>query len=132
MHIDDEIKSMFDGKRVIPLATVDEAGMPTVAPMLMYVWHGDDEFVIADLFMKATKENVISNGKASVSVWEGPTSYKLRGPASYVTEGPAFDTLITAKPGLKQKAKGAVVLKVTEVFDASKGTNAGKLIAKQK
>ncbi len=84
--------------------------------------------------MKATKENIISNGKASVSAWEGAESYKLRGTARYETEGPALDAILAAKPGIKEMTKGVVILKVSEVYDASKsekGANAGKLIVKE-
>jgi len=131
MQIPEKVKAMFDGKRIIAMATVDEDGMPNVVPMLQYIWHGDDILVIADLMMKLTRENVEATGKVSFCAWKGSESYKLRGVAVYKTEGPALEELVAARPGLKEKTKGVVVFNVTEVYDASKGPDAGKLIIRQ-
>jgi predicted pyridoxine 5'-phosphate oxidase superfamily flavin-nucleotide-binding protein len=131
MQIPEKVKAMFDGKRIIAMATVGEDGMPNVVPMLQYIWHGDDILVIADMMMKLTCEIVKATGKVSFCAWEGGESYKLRGIAVYKTEGPAFEELIAAKPGLKKKTKGVVVFNITEVYDASKGPDAGKLIIRK-
>ena len=85
--------------------------------------------------MNATRKNVEENGYASFCVWDEETgrSYKFVGSAKYETSGEAYElansNLHKKKPD--KNFKGVVVIKVTEVFDASRGENAGKLIAKE-
>lgn len=119
--------------KVIALATSSKAAIPNVVYMLQYWWYQPDTLVIGDVFMNATRRNVQENGYASVCVWdeESDMSYKFKGTAQYQNAGEAYDfanaNLHKKKPG--KNFKGVVVIKVTEVYDASRGENAGKLIA---
>jgi hypothetical protein len=38
VKVPEDAKLMFDGKRIILLATVDAAGMPNVVAMQQYLW----------------------------------------------------------------------------------------------
>ncbi|MBN2593604.1 MAG: hypothetical protein JXA81_08870 [Sedimentisphaerales bacterium] len=84
--------------------------------------------------MNATCRNIQENGYASFCVWDEETdkSYKFIAMATYETSGEAYEfanaNLHKKKPD--NNFKGVVVITVTEVFDASRGENAGKLIAK--
>ena len=77
--------------------------------------------------------NVVEDGHVSFCVWDeqADCSYKFRGAARYETSGAAYEL---ANQNLHQKKpnkdfRGVIVLKITEVYDASRGPNAGKLIA---
>ncbi len=133
MQIPEQVKEMFGNGLMVYLATVDEKCTPNVVPMLQYWWLNEDTMVIGDLFMKATKANIKINGKACISgCGKGGEAYKLKGTATYETSGPAYDlangNLHKKKPD--KNFKGAVVIRFTEVYDASRGPEAGELIAK--
>ncbi len=133
MGIPKQARALMEQGHTIPLATVSSDGTPNVAPMLQYWWYGEATLVIGDLFMHATRKNVEDTGKVSFSVWDPETgeSYKFNGTATYETSGAAYDMandkLHTKKP--EKDFKGVVVIKVTEVYDAARTPNAGKLIA---
>ncbi len=119
----------------IALATSDASGFPNVAPMLQYWWIGEDELVIGDLFMKATRANVEQNGRVCLSAWDDRAgeSYKYVGVGRYETSGEAYDmaneNLRKSKPD--KRFKGVVVVKVTGVFVATRGAKAGERLAEE-
>jgi hypothetical protein len=133
MQIPEEAKKPMGKGKVIALATCSKQSMPNVVYMLQYWWFRPDTLVIGDLFMNATRRNVQENGLASFCVWdeESDKSYKFKGTARYETSGQAYEfanaDLHKKKPD--KNFKGVVVIQVTEVYDASRGENAGKLIA---
>jgi predicted pyridoxine 5'-phosphate oxidase superfamily flavin-nucleotide-binding protein len=134
MQIPHDAKELMEQGKIIALATATNMAVPNVVYMLQYWWHQPDVLVIGDLFMNASRKNVQENGRASFCVWDEDTdhSYKFIGTATYETSGEAYEF---ANANLHKKKpdmifKGVVVIKVTEVYDASRGENAGKLIAK--
>ena len=135
MKIPENAKRLMEQGKIIALATSTAASVPNVVPMRQYWWYGEDELVVGNRFMKATQRNVEENGWASFSVWEDGSgeSYKFVGTAKYETSGPRYEL---ANENLHRKKpdtdfKGVVVIKVTEVYDAARGENAGKLIARE-
>ena len=134
MTMPEGARKLMEQRKTIALATCANTGTPNVVPMLQYWWHGEDELIIGDLFMKATRRNVQDTGLASFSVWddESGEAYKFVGSARYETSGPAYElanaNLHKKKP--QMDFKGVVVIRVTEVYDASRGKSAGDLIAK--
>ena len=133
MKIPDQAKALMAQGKGIALATVAADGTPNVVPMLQYWWLEEGELVIGDLFMLATRRNILDTGRVSFTVWDDASgeSYKFVGTARYETSGPAYElaseNLHKNKPD--KNFKGAVVIHVTAVYDASRGPNAGKLLA---
>ena len=134
IQIPEKAKRLMEQGKVIALATSSKEAIPNVVFMLQYWWFQQDTLVIGDVFMNATHRNVQENGFASFCVWDEETdqSYKFKGTTRYETLGEAYEfanaNLHKKKPD--KNFKGVVVIKVTEVYDASRGENAGKLIAK--
>ncbi len=134
MAIPEKARAMMEERRTIGFATCTKDGVPNAVPMLQYWWFAEDTLVVGDMFMKATRENVEKNGVVSFCVWdeEKREAYKFRASAAYETSGPAYDmaneNLHKKKPD--KNFKGVVTVKITEVYDAAPGENAGKLIAK--
>ena len=134
MQIPRDAKELMEQKKIIALATASKEAVPNVVYMLQYWWYPPDVLVIGDVFMKASRKNIQENGYASFCVWDEDTdrSYKFTGTATYEASGEAYEfanaNLHKKKPD--KNFKGVVVIKVTEVYDASRGENAGKLIAK--
>jgi predicted pyridoxine 5'-phosphate oxidase superfamily flavin-nucleotide-binding protein len=133
MVIAEPAKAILDKQTLMAFATCSRQGVPNVVYMLQYWWLSEDELVVGDVFMHATRDNVRENGQVSFCVWDEQTdrSYKFKGRARYETSGPAYELangkLHEKKPD--QNFKGAVVVTITEVYDASRGPNAGKRIA---
>jgi len=134
MQIPENPRKFMEQHRTIAFATCTTDGVPNVVPMLQYWWFGEGVLVVGDMFMKATRKNVQQHGNVSFSVWDDTTgeAYKFRGTATYETAGAAYDMannrLHEKKPD--KNFKGVVVVTVTEIYDAARGQNAGKLIAK--
>ena len=134
MKIPEKPRRLMEQRRTIAFATCTKDGVPNVVPMLQYWWFGEGVLVVGDMFMKATRKNVQDNGMVSFSVWDDATgeAYKFRGTAAYETAGAAYDmandNLHRKKPD--KSFRGVVAVTVTEIYDASRGENAGKLIVK--
>lgn len=122
-------------RKIIALATASNEAIPNVVYMLQYWWYQPDVLVIGDLFMNATRRNVQENKYVSFCVWDENTdqSYKFIGTATYETSGEAYEFVNANlhKNNPDKKFKGLVIIKVTEVYNASRGENAGKLIAEE-
>ena len=135
MKIPNDAKELMEQQKVIALATASRNAIPNVVYMLQYWWYKPDILVIGNVFMNATVRNIQENGYASYCVWdeESDKSYKYIGTAKYETSGEAYEfanaKLHEKKPD--KNFKGVVIIKVTEVFDASRSENAGKLIARE-
>jgi len=135
MQIPNDAKELMNQKKIIALATASNEAIPNVVYMLQYWWHQPGVLVIGDLFMNATRRNVRENNYVSFCVWDENTgkSYKFIGTATYETSGEVYEfanaKLHKKKPD--KNFKGVVVVKVTEIYDASRSENAGKLIVKE-
>jgi predicted pyridoxine 5'-phosphate oxidase superfamily flavin-nucleotide-binding protein len=135
MQIPHNAEELMAQNKIIALATASKEAIPNVVYMLQYWWYRPDVLVIGDLFMNASRRNVQENGYASFCVWDeqADQSYKFIGTATYETSGEAYEfanaNLHKKKPD--KNFKGVVVVKVTEIYDATRGENAGKLIAKE-
>ena len=134
MMIPNNAKEIMEQKKIIALATASEKNIPNVVYMLQYWWYKPDVLVIGDVFMNTSRRNIQENGYASFCVWDEETdkSFKFVGTATYEKFGQAYEfantNLHMKKPD--KNFKGVVVINITEVYDASRGENAGKLIAR--
>jgi predicted pyridoxine 5'-phosphate oxidase superfamily flavin-nucleotide-binding protein len=85
--------------------------------------------------MTKTFQNLNENPVCAISVWEGFKGYQFKGSASIETSGQIFEETKTwteeaaKKLGLPLKSKGAVVIKITDIFSISPGPDAGKKIS---
>ena len=135
MKIPEKAKSLMEKGKIIALATSSRQAVPNVVFMLQYWWFQEDTLVIGDVFMNATRRNIQENGFASFCVWDEETdqSYKFKGIAKYETSGQAYEYAngILHKKKPQKNFKGVAVIKVTEIYDASRGENAGELIVKE-
>ena len=135
MQIPEKAKELLKLQKLIALATASKNAVPNVVYMLQYWWYKPDVLVIGDVFMNATRRNIQENGQASLCVWDEQSdlSYKFIGTAKYETSGQAYEfanaNLHKKKPD--KNFKGVVVVRVMQVYNASRGENAGKLITQE-
>jgi hypothetical protein len=78
----DELDVFFDQERTLRLATVDDDGWPTVAPV-WFVWF-DGEFWVRNLDRARRTARLEAGGKTSVSLDAGDAYLELRGIAARV------------------------------------------------
>ena len=131
MLVPEEAKEMLNEGRIIAFATCDKKGWPNVVPILQHWWLDEDVMVIGDLLLKASRDNVLNNGRVCISVWDEDTGkgYKLKGKARYEINGPEYNY---AKNEIKKTKpngpKGVVIINFTGVYDISRGPNAGNML----
>lgn len=129
-----EMQEMFNRAGIKQLATASKNAVPNVVP-INFMKILDDETILASaVFMTKTFNNIKENPVCAVSVWEGFAGYQFKGSAAIITDGPVFQETQTwtveegKKLGLPLQSKGAIVVKVTEIYSISPGANAGKKI----
>jgi hypothetical protein len=112
------------------LATVDAKGTPNVVPVWSLRSADPETIAFAEIFIKHTKENLMSTKKAAIAVFKGPmVGYQLKGTfVGFQTSGPLFDGFAKAlREQMKLQIKSVGLIKVDEVFAASPGADSKKL-----
>jgi predicted pyridoxine 5'-phosphate oxidase superfamily flavin-nucleotide-binding protein len=130
-----EMQEMFNRTGIKTLATADKKGVPNVVP-INFMKIVDDETILASaVFMTRTFQNLKENPVCALSFWEGFTGYQVKGSVTIETSGQVFGETAKwtedegKKLGLPLKSKGAVVMKISDIFSISPGPDAGKKIS---
>lgn len=129
-----EMQEMFNRTGTKQLATADKQGVPNVVP-INFLKILDDETILASaVFMGKTFQNLKENPVCALSFWEGFNGYQLKGSVSIETSGQTFEETAKwtedegKKLGLPLKSKGAVLIKLTDIYSVAPGPDAGKKI----
>lgn len=127
-----EMKEVFAKNKIFAIATATKTGLPNVAPMATVQIVADDTIWIGDNYMVKTLANVKENPRMALYVWdpEKKRCFQFKGDVTVKTSGPDYEKIkaqIKAK-GPHYPAKGLLIVKITEVFDCTPGSNAGKKI----
>lgn len=111
-----EMKKLVN-KGVAYIATVDEKGMPNVAPKGSCRAIDDDTVSFSEGFGKKTFENLRRNPKVSVGVVGPSEGYQFKGTAIVLTEGPEYEA---AREENLKRGRGApvavVTIKIEEIY----------------
>ena len=110
--IDAKVLALLD-KYPWTLATTDGEEM-NVIPVMFKTVTPDSRLAIAQVFMKKTIENIKSNNKVSLSVFDHETveGYQIKGVCEYVTEGPIvekFKQVVDEKIGATAREHGVTI-----------------------
>jgi predicted pyridoxine 5'-phosphate oxidase superfamily flavin-nucleotide-binding protein len=127
-----DMKDVMEKTRGYAVATCTKDGIPNVVPIHFVKIISGDEIMMADIFMKKTFENLQSNPIMAVSVWDWDVKprkgYQFKGTPRIETSGKIYDMAVemvkAEKPDITPKS--AVVIKVTDIFVTTPGTDAGK------
>jgi predicted pyridoxine 5'-phosphate oxidase superfamily flavin-nucleotide-binding protein len=117
------------------LCTATADGAPNAVPVGAKRIIDAETILISDQFMNKTLANMKSNPRVAVTFWEGHEGYQLKGTVTIETSGPRFEETsrwieeMGAKAGFPLKSKGAVILKIEEIFGVAPGPGAGKKLA---
>ncbi|MDA8308866.1 MAG: pyridoxamine 5'-phosphate oxidase family protein [Deltaproteobacteria bacterium] len=130
-----EMQEMFNRTGLKQVATADKNGVPNVVP-INFIKIIDDQTILASaVFMTKTFQNLKENPVCAISFWEGFAGYQVKGSATIETSGKIFDETAAwteeegKKLGLPLKSKGAIVIKITDIYSVAPGPDAGKKIA---
>jgi predicted pyridoxine 5'-phosphate oxidase superfamily flavin-nucleotide-binding protein len=131
----DRMKELFEKVSTVALATSTSDGISNVVPVGAKKIIDDETVLISNQFFGKTLANMKSNPKVSVTYWEGHEGYQLKGSITIETSGKRFEETarwiedISAKAGFPLKSKGAVILKIEEIYGVAPGPGAGKQLA---
>jgi len=133
VHINDEMRAVFETIKVFSVATAAADGTPNVAPIAFVQLAGEDEIWVGDNYMKKTLANVRANPRMAIYAWdpESKRCFQVKGAVEVRTEGPEYEQM-KAKMKAKNEAypaKSLLILRVEEVFTCTPGPGAGERVA---
>lgn len=126
------MKELFEKVPAVILATAGTDGVPNAVPVGAKKILDDETILISDQFLNKTLANMKRNPKVSVTFWEGHEGYQLKGSVTIETSGKRYEETaawikdLGNKAGFPLKSKGAVILKIKEIYGVSPGPGAGK------
>jgi predicted pyridoxine 5'-phosphate oxidase superfamily flavin-nucleotide-binding protein len=125
-----EMKEVFSQQKIFAAATASKNGIPNVAPVATVQLIADDTIWIGDNYMVKTLANVMENPYLALYIWdpEKKRCFQIKGTVTIKTSGPDYEKI---KAKIKEKgahypAKGLLI--VTDVFECTPGSLAGKKI----
>ena len=125
-----EVREIFDGEKYHQLATCSVDGVPNVSNIGGKYIRDDGSIVVVDNHMVKTKINVQENPSIAILIRRDKLSYQIKGTCVYVSDGPEYEEArawMKAR-GDKYPAKGALIITVESVFDATSLATAGQKI----
>ncbi|MBN1570267.1 MAG: pyridoxamine 5'-phosphate oxidase family protein [Acidobacteria bacterium] len=135
--LNERMKEIFLKQNIFVLGTADLKGVPNVVPIGAIKILDDETILISDQFFLKTLNNLKENPKVAISFWEleKGEGYQIKGDASIRTEGKIYEDTVqwirefSEKMGHPLQSKGAIVVKITEIYSVTPGSSAGQRIA---
>jgi len=131
----ERMKELFDKVRPVVLSTASIDGIPNAVPVGAKKIIDDETILISDQFLNKTLANMKANPKVAVTYWEGREGYQLKGTVTIETTGQRFEETaewieeMSNKAGFPLKSKGALIIKIEEIYGIAPGPGAGKKLA---
>lgn len=131
----DRMKELFVKVPTAILATATGDGAPNAVPVGAKKIIDDETILISDQFFNKTLANLKANPKVAVSFWEGYEGYQIKGTATIETSGKRYEETAAwieemgNKAGMPLKSKGAVIIKIDDIFGLAPGPGAGKKLS---
>ncbi|UCH08876.1 MAG: pyridoxamine 5'-phosphate oxidase family protein [Deltaproteobacteria bacterium] len=133
--LNQRMKEIFEKQKTIALATATKEGIPNVVPVGMKKIIDDETILISDQYLNKTLKNMEANHRVAIAIWDKSEGYQIKGTVSTEMSGPRFEeTARWVEERGKSinkplRSKGALILKITEIYCVSPGPNAGMRIA---
>jgi predicted pyridoxine 5'-phosphate oxidase superfamily flavin-nucleotide-binding protein len=131
----ERMQEVFNKVTTVVLTTATSDGIPNAVPVGAKKILDPETILISDQFLNKTLANMKSNPKAAITFWEGYEGYQLKGTVTIETSGKRFEETakwiedMSARAGFPLKSKGAVILKIEEIYGVAPGPGAGKKLA---
>ncbi|MFA4991041.1 MAG: pyridoxamine 5'-phosphate oxidase family protein [Candidatus Omnitrophota bacterium] len=131
MKMPERVKEIFEKEPVHQLATSSSAGMPNVCSVGAKYLLDDETIIIVDNYMKKTFSNIIENSAVAILIRRGKESYQIKGGCGYLNSGPIYEEAKKWMKSIGEKypAKGALKIKVEEIFNSASGHGSGEKIS---
>jgi len=125
-----EIKESLAATKLAFFATAAKDRTPNVVPIAAFKVLDDATLLISDQFFNKTLANMKENPKASLSWWGDKGGFQIKGTVTIHTDGGIFRQNVAWMKELRPSLmpKGAVVLKITDVYTVVPGMEPGKKI----
>lgn len=117
------------------LATATGDGIPNAVPVGAKKIIDAETILISDQFFGKTIANMKANPHVALTFWEGNEGYQIKGTVTIETSGKRYEetaawiTDMGNRIGFPLSSKGAVILKIDEIYGVSPGPGAGKRLA---
>ena len=128
----ERMQELFNKVRTPVLSTATPNGIPNAVPVGAKKIIDSETILISDQFLNKTLANMQANPHVALTFWEGHEGYQLKGTVTIETSGQRFEETarwiqeMSERAGFPLKSKGAVILKIEEIFGVSPGPGAGK------
>ena len=128
-----EVRETLEKQKPTPIATADASGTPNVVYVSFLKVLDDETLMISNNFFLKTAANLEENPKMAVVCYDSETnkSFQIKGKIEVYKEGEYFDDMLKWVHGMNEKlpAKAAVIMKITDIYEAAGGPGAGEKIA---
>ncbi len=132
MVLTTEMMDLIEKNNIVFLATANNDKTPNLVPIGLVKPLDNETVLLVANFMNKTYENLKENPKASIVVADvSNCPYQFKGKVEIHESGKYFDDAVDwAKSVMAQlNPKGAVLLKIDEIYSVQPGPDAGKKIA---
>ncbi|MDP3991069.1 MAG: pyridoxamine 5'-phosphate oxidase family protein [Candidatus Nealsonbacteria bacterium] len=118
MKLTEKQIDLLNRRKIVVLATSD-LRLRSRAVFVEVNQAKDDQIIITDNLMVATRKNLLENNQIALLSFEKDYSYclKILGAAKYYTEGDYFDLVKSLETNKKQSPKGAIVITIKEIIE---------------
>jgi len=129
------MKEIFEKQEIVVLATATKNGAPNVVPITAKKILDDETILVSDQFFNKTLANLKENPQASITIWDNLEGYQIKGAVAIETSGPRFEETaqwieeMGKSLNLPLKSKGAMIVKITEIYNVYPGPDAGAKVA---
>jgi uncharacterized protein len=131
----ERMQKLLDKVTTAVLATATVDGIPNAVPIGAKKIIDPETVLVSDQFFNKTLANIKGNPKVSLMYWEGHEGYQLKGTVTVETSGHRFDETArwieerSATTGFPLKSKGAIILRIDEIYAIGPGPKAGRRLA---
>jgi predicted pyridoxine 5'-phosphate oxidase superfamily flavin-nucleotide-binding protein len=131
----ERMKELFEKVPTVVLSTVSEDGTPNAVPVGAKKIIDDETILMSNQFFNKTLANMMANPRVAVTFWEESEGYQMKGFVTIETSGQRFEDTarwieeMSGKLGFPLTSKGAVILRIEEIYGVAPGPGAGKKLA---
>ena len=119
-QLPEAVKKAITKQDIFPVATSNQDCIPNVVYIKYLKLVDDETILIADNYLKKTRDNILSNGKIAFAVRdEEKGSYQIKGTAERLVEGAMFDEVQKWVPD-KLPRVAAVIMHIEEIYNGAK------------
>ena len=128
MKLPKKVKDIFVNEAVHQLATSSLDGIPNISNVGAKYLLDDESIVVVDNYMDKTLSNILVNPRVAILVRTERESYQIKGSTTYLTVDTIYEYAKKWMGSVSKvfPAKGALLIKIEEIFHSSSGPDAGK------